>query len=318
VLANPCTESNTLSRRVDFADLGRARHLLGARDAWARQLSDFDLGARQKTAAPTSLHQFLAFAENAALAWTPQDQSGWQALLDKLSGAMKGLNLHLPDIDLVKTTGNEEFGAAYTRERAIMFPQSIVSAHLSNPRGVYFLLAHELFHVLSREDSRLRDGLYALLGFRNVKRFEYPRELGLNPDTRRPFSANPRAPVSTVGCSRADASLVDLHQRSVRVSPESVRWIYNNNTAARIFGTPFGAGRNVLRSPAAHQIDLSIFRSVPLSERVTLQLRLEAENAFNHPNLGIGGSIVNLPGFLNPAETHASPRRLAAGLRLVL
>jgi hypothetical protein len=172
-----CTESNTVSRRVDFADVHRARHLLGRRDDWARQLSDFDLGIRQKTAARTSLNKFLDFAENAGRGWTLQEKAGWQPLIDKLSKAMKGLDLELPDIDLVKTSGNEEFDAAYTRERAIMFPQSIVSEHASAPRGVYFLLAHEMFHVLSRADSRLRDELYALLGFKKVRGFDYPAEL---------------------------------------------------------------------------------------------------------------------------------------------
>lgn len=175
--AGSCTESNSLSRRVDFAGVRRAGHLLGHTDAWARQLSDFDLGVRQKTAAPTSLHAFLDFAATAGVSWTPQEEAAWEALTDKLSSAMQGLDLHLPNIDLVKTSGIEEFDAAYTRVRAIMFPQSIASAYATNPRGVFFLLAHELFHILSREDDRLRDQLYALLGFRAVKRFEYPPEL---------------------------------------------------------------------------------------------------------------------------------------------
>jgi hypothetical protein len=34
-----------------------------------------------------------------------------------------------------------------------------------------------MFHILSRADPRLRDDLYALLGFRMVRRFEYPVEL---------------------------------------------------------------------------------------------------------------------------------------------
>jgi hypothetical protein len=49
---------------------------------------------------------------------------------------------------------------------------------------------------------------------------------------------------------------------------------------------------------------------------VRLQLRLEADNSLNHPNLGAGGTLADLSGFLNPAETPAAPRRMAAGLRL--
>ena len=172
-----CTDSNTLSRRVDFADLNRAKHLLGHTDAWTRQLSDFDIGLRQRTTQPTLLQDFLSFAADAGLGWTAQEQAAWRALVDKLSEAMQGMNLHVPNLDLVKTTGREEFDAAYTRERAIMLPQSRASSAMTNPRSAYFLLAHEMFHILSRADSRLRDDLYALLGFNLVKRFEYPAEL---------------------------------------------------------------------------------------------------------------------------------------------
>lgn len=60
-----------------------------------------------------------------------------------------------------------------------------------------------------------------------------------------------------------------------------------------------------------------MFKSIRVTEGLQLQLRLEAENAFNHPNLGAGGTFIESAGFLNPAETQAAPRRLAAGLRLM-
>ncbi|HET8547729.1 MAG TPA: hypothetical protein VFL57_06995 [Bryobacteraceae bacterium] len=181
-----CTESGTLSSRVQFADLQRAKQILARRDKWAKQLSEFDLALRQKTAEPTSLQQFLAFASDAALDWTPEEQTAWRPLLEKLSAVLSGLNLRVPGIELVKTSGREEFGFAYTRARSIMFPQSMASIPITNPRAAFFLLAHELFHVLSRADSRLRDNLYALLGFEFVFGFEYPAEMesgrGSNPD----------------------------------------------------------------------------------------------------------------------------------------
>ena len=175
--ASSCAESHTLSKRVDFADLHRAQKTLGHKDRWARQLSDFDMGARQKTAEPTNLKEFLDFAADAGRRWTAQEKASWKALVDKLSDAMKGLNLHVPNIDLVKTSGEEEFGAAYTRRHAIMLPESMTSLPTTDPRRAYFLLAHEVFHVLSRTDSLLRDDLYALLGFKTVDGFEYPAEL---------------------------------------------------------------------------------------------------------------------------------------------
>ena len=173
-----CVNSRTLSGSVNFADLHRAQTLLAHRDRWARQLSDFDMGARQKTAEPTDLKTFLDFAAAAGRGWTAEEKNNWQTVVDGLSDAMKGLNLHLSNIDLIKTSGEEELGAAgYTRRNAIILSESIISLPVTDSRRAHFLLAHELFHVLSGRDSRLRDDLYALLGFRTVDGFEYPAEL---------------------------------------------------------------------------------------------------------------------------------------------
>jgi hypothetical protein len=169
--------SHTVFESVDFADLHRAQKTLAHKDQWAKQLSDFDLGARQKTAEPTDLQEFLTFATAAARSWTAQEKNNWQVLVGKLINAMNGLRLHVPNIDLVKTSGMEEFGAAYTRRNAIMFPESTMSLPMTDSRRAYFLLAHEVFHVLSRRDSLLRDELYGLLGFKTVDGFEYPAEL---------------------------------------------------------------------------------------------------------------------------------------------
>ena len=135
------------------------------------------MGARQRTAAPTNLKEFLDFAASAGRRWTAMEKANWKALVDKLSNAMEGLNLLVPNIDLVKTSGAEEFDAAYTRRHAIMFPESVTSLPTTDSRRAYFLLAHEVFHVLSRTDPLLRDDLYALLGFKTVDGFEYPAEL---------------------------------------------------------------------------------------------------------------------------------------------
>ena len=176
--ASKCTKSDTLSKGVDFADLHRAQRILGHKDRWARQLSDFDMGARQKTIQPTNLMEFLDFAADAGRGWTAQEEADWKALVEKLSDAMQGLNLHVPNIDLVKTSGEEEFGAAaYTRRNVIMLSESMTSLPTTDSRRAYFLLAHETFHILSRTDSHLRDDLYALLGFKTVDGFEYPAEL---------------------------------------------------------------------------------------------------------------------------------------------
>ncbi len=44
------------------------------------------------------------------------------------------------------------------------------------------------------------------------------------------------------------------------------------------------AGRNILTTPGFRSVDLSLINNIRLNERVQLQLRAEAFNAFNHPN----------------------------------
>jgi hypothetical protein len=68
------------------------------------------------------------------------------------------------------------------------------------------------------------------------------------------------------------------------------------NTAA--FAQPgiglFGnSGRNILRAPGTENLDFSLFKNIPLGERVTWQTRLEAFNVLNHANFGIPDSNVD-------------------------
>ena len=56
-------------------------------------------------------------------------------------------------------------------------------------------------------------------------------------------------------------------------------------------------GRNVLRGVSAWQIDFSLHREFRVSEGLSLQLRAEAFNIFNHPNFANPGDP-NVPGRL--------------------
>jgi hypothetical protein len=170
-----CLTKTTLSERLRFADIDQAREILGRSDEWARQLSAFDRGVRQRTLESTNTRGFLEFAAGEAAAWTQGEQVYWKSLVDQLSEALEGMNLNIPNAFLVKTTGLEEFNAVYVRNQSIMFPRGRVAA-AGDVRRDYFLLAHELFHLLSLEYPARRDELYALLGFRRFAGFEYPAE----------------------------------------------------------------------------------------------------------------------------------------------
>jgi hypothetical protein len=52
-------------------------------------------------------------------------------------------------------------------------------------------------------------------------------------------------------------------------------------------GNPDTTGRNAFHTPGTWNLDLGMYKNTRITERATLQLRLEAYNAFNHANFGI-------------------------------
>jgi hypothetical protein len=176
-VASPsCFGPTTLSERMEFASAEWGGELLGRVDRWALQLSAFDRAARQRTLEPTTTEELLDFVSGSALSWTSEEQAYWSRLVDRLSEDVNGLMLNVPEIFLVKTTGLEEFGFAYVRDRAIVLPQGRLDI-AGDERRDFFLLAHEFFHYVSVNNATLRDASYELLGLRRVDGFTYPAEL---------------------------------------------------------------------------------------------------------------------------------------------
>jgi outer membrane receptor protein involved in Fe transport len=57
------------------------------------------------------------------------------------------------------------------------------------------------------------------------------------------------------------------------------------------------SGRNTVRGPGINNVDLSAFKNIKLSERVSLQFRTEFFNAFNHTQFRISGNSSTAIGF---------------------
>jgi hypothetical protein len=93
-------------------------------------------------------------------------------------------------------------------------------------------------------------------------------------------------------------------------------------------------GRNVLRGFDAMQTDLAVRRQIPIGDRYSVQLRLDAFNALNHPNFANPssqqGADFQSPYFgvatqmryagggggMNPSQTSGGPRSVQFSLRL--
>jgi hypothetical protein len=76
------------------------------------------------------------------------------------------------------------------------------------------------------------------------------------------------------------------------------------------------AGRSIVEGPGYRNVDLGIFRDVPLMGRTVLQLRLETTNVFNLVNLQNPGVSLNAPATFGKIRTARDMRRIQLGARV--
>ena len=131
-----------------------------------------------------TVDQWRDFAKGEVQAWEPMQVARVTESIERLRKRLEKLNLPLPkSVLLVRTTGKEEGNAAYTRGAAIMLPDKVLAYQ---PDPLDRLLAHELFHVLSRNNPTLRSDLYAVIGFQTCPPIALPPSLAprkmTNPD----------------------------------------------------------------------------------------------------------------------------------------
>lgn len=169
---------------VEFASKDQAGSLLAQVDDYNTRLSAFDRVAKTQSTAPVTDEEFRTYQGAQGLAWSAQEQQKFSAIFESIRSPLEPYVQFFPaTVTLVKTTGNEEAGAFYTRGDAIFIPRHVMAAP---DDFLARIMLHELFHVLSRHDSDLRDDLYASIGFVKTTELELPTPLDerkiTNPD----------------------------------------------------------------------------------------------------------------------------------------
>jgi len=158
--------------------------------------------------------------------------------------------------------------------------------------------------------------------------------------TCRPFNGNLAAAPDTVGqCTNSalpNCGLVDFFTGNPTTN-SAVRWIYNDDTAAAFFGTPYGnSSRNPgYRGDNVNTVNFSLFKTTKLTERLSLRLEAQAYNLFNHKFLGLpdpiiddvnlanggtfGNNFSNNSGgdYTNPTSAGLGRRRLILGAKFI-
>jgi hypothetical protein len=88
---------------------------------------------------------------------------------------------------------------------------------------------------------------------------------------------------------------------------------------ARTFGN---LGRGTLIGPGLADLDLSLFKNFPITERMNLQFRTEVFNLLNHPNFASPNPIVFANGAISSSaglitSTVTTSRQIQFGLKLI-
>ena len=158
---------------VVFATVEQGKKILGQRDDFVARMSPFDRSARMKTDKAVSEKEYLSFVNRNILPWDKHEVARLRTLLKGINRRLSRLSLSFPEtIYMIKTTGREEGRAAYIRSNAIVLPKS----YLTLP-DLQRIIVHELFHILTGNDPKLRSRLYAVIGFKPCNEIEFPAAL---------------------------------------------------------------------------------------------------------------------------------------------
>jgi hypothetical protein len=91
-------------------------------------------------------------------------------------------------------------------------------------------------------------------------------------------------------------------------NPSPGQWFKAGAFVPNDSGAYGNAGRNLINSPGTFNLDAALRKDIQVTERVTMQLRLESFNATNTPSLGSPGIDLNAPTSFGVISTAGAPR----------
>jgi hypothetical protein len=88
---------------------------------------------------------------------------------------------------------------------------------------------------------------------------------------------------------------------------------YPNN---RGFGN---LGRNVLRGPHQQRLDMGLSKNTPLTESVSMEIRMDVFNVLNNVNFAVPNSVIGDAGtdYTKITDTVGGPRVMQFGLKFM-
>jgi hypothetical protein len=98
--------------------------------------------------------------------------------------------------------------------------------------------------------------------------------------------------------------------------PTEQRWFDTSAFVIPRRGTFGNAGRNIVEGPGFSTLNLSLLKNTLITERVTVQFRVEAFNIFDTTNYNLPDNFVGSPSF-GAILSAGSPRRVQLGLKVL-
>lgn len=149
-----------------FATRAEAQMLITDIDNFTNRLNSFDINLRLgKEDGRKS--ELLRLAMNETLNWSETEKKKITAAFKSLQAKIdkQKLKIKYPqEVILVKTSMKEEMNvAAYTRKNWIAFGEKYINE--STPEDLEYLLAHEMFHLLTRSNKDFKKSVYSVIGF---------------------------------------------------------------------------------------------------------------------------------------------------------
>lgn len=169
-----CFTLNALAQKkipFRFATRAEAQMLITDIDNFTNKLNSFDINLRLgKEDGRKS--ELLRLAMNETQNWSEEDKNKITAAFKSLQTKIdkQKLKIKYPqEVILVKTSMKEEMNvAAYTRKNWIALGEKYINEATNDE--LEYLLAHEIFHLLTRSNKDFKKSVYSVIGFNVTER----------------------------------------------------------------------------------------------------------------------------------------------------
>lgn len=187
VTSNVDSKKITIPHR--YADASEGIKLRMANTEYFEKMTQNNLDYRVGKKGAT-VEDFKALAQEQGDDFTEEEKQGIDETLKRIEERFSEIGFHYPsdlEIVFVKNKMKDEYGAvAYTHKNEIYLEGDNLDFMLTIPGLLDGTIAHELFHILSRNDPEFREKMYDILGFTIADEPDFSPEirdiLGSNPD----------------------------------------------------------------------------------------------------------------------------------------